>query len=98
MWASPGRVMPATEVRRELHGRSRTPAARFVLERRRRIAENPLHNCPRRLYAVLAGKEHRISAHRVAEQALVWCHLVAGCRIRELKFDRLGREVLPRPL
>src|SRR3989442_1629605 len=98
MRASPFRGTPATDVRRELHRSGRTPAARFVLERRHYIAENPLHDSPRRLDTILAGKEHRISVYCVAEQPLVWRHLVAGGTMRDLEFGRFRDEFLPWPL
>src|SRR5438876_12176773 len=98
MRASRCRGTPATDVRRELHRSGWTPAARFVLERRHHITENPLHDSPRRLDAILAGKEHRISVHCVAEQPLVWRHLVAGGTMRDLEFGQFRDEFLPRPL
>src|SRR5206468_3353462 len=59
--------MPAADLGREPRGLGRPPTAGLVGEDRGRAAEDRLHDGPRRLDAVLAREERRVTLHRFAE-------------------------------
>src|SRR5262245_54041741 len=73
-----GRIVPSATARSDRIRLRRPPSAGRVEIDRRVAAQCRLDDAPSRLDVVLSRKKRRIASHRVADQAFVWRHFLAG--------------------
>lgn len=87
------RVVPAADIGSNRIGLMRPPSSGLVLEDRRNVTKNWIHDAPGGLDRIFAVEERCIAAHGIAQQAFVGRHLIARVLVR-YQLDVLARHSL----
>jgi H+/Cl- antiporter ClcA len=89
----PRRVVPGLAAGNQAGRAGRAPAATSVRLDRYHVAENWLHDPPRRLDRVLAREQITFAVQRGSDQPVVWPHLLRPGRPVEVQFAYLRRHI-----
>src|SRR6058998_3441849 len=90
------RVMPASRRRNSLVDLTRTPGSFLVFVDRSAGLQHGIDDSPRLFHIILAGEQHGVSGHRVAQHALVrihfvWTGMTTGHHLNRLASQHLAR-------
>src|SRR6185312_847259 len=72
------RIAPATVARDDLISLSGPPGIRVVLMDWCYVPQNRIDDTPRSFYAIFTYEQGRVTSDGIAEQTLVWRHLISG--------------------